>query len=77
MSIYVEICASGSSWKVTIRCEFHNHILVEDLHGHDILGYFKDNERQFVNDMTKYDMVPRYIIIILKDRDPEKMTSIT
>lgn len=32
---------SGSSWKVTVRCEFHNHMLAKDLNGNDILRSFK------------------------------------
>ena len=44
---------SERGWKVTVRCEFHNHILANDLDGHDVLGHLKDQEINFVNDMTK------------------------
>ncbi|XP_058783719.1 uncharacterized protein LOC131658444 [Vicia villosa] len=67
---------SGSSLKVKVRCGFHNHILVKDLYGHGVLGRLKENERQFVNDMIKYNMVPRYIIAALKYRDPKNLTSV-
>ncbi|XP_058742600.1 uncharacterized protein LOC131615116 [Vicia villosa] len=69
--------SSGGGWKVTVRCGFHNHILAKDLDGHDVLGRLKDNERKPVNDMTKYNMAPRYLTDALKDRDPENLTSVT
>ncbi|XP_050909420.1 protein FAR1-RELATED SEQUENCE 5-like [Lathyrus oleraceus] len=69
--------SSGSGWKVMVRCELHNHKLSEHLDGHDILNCLKVHERQFVDDMTKYNMTPRYIISALKDKDPENLTSVT
>lgn len=30
-----------------------------------------------MNDMTKYNMAPIYIVAALKDRDPENLTSVT
>lgn len=57
---------SGSDWKVMVKCEFHNHKLAKDLNDYDILGRLKnDDERQFVNDTTKYILAPRYIIVAL------------
>lgn len=67
---------SGSDWKVMVWCGFHNHKLSEDLDGHDILDRLKVHERQFVNDMTKYNMTPWYTISSLKDKDPENLTSV-
>lgn len=66
---------SGSGWRVT--SEFHNHKLAKDLDDHDVLGHLKDNERYFVNGATKYNVVPIYIIVALKDKDPENLTSVT
>ncbi|XP_050888704.1 uncharacterized protein LOC127093845 [Lathyrus oleraceus] len=60
-----------------VGCGFHNHELFEDLDSHDILHRLKVHERQFVNDMTKYNMAPRYIVYALKDKDPENFTRIT
>lgn len=68
---------SGSGWKVTVRCGFHNHMLAKDLNGNAILDHLKDHERKFVNDMTKYNMAPRYIVVDLKDRDIKNLTSVT
>ncbi|XP_050920331.1 uncharacterized protein LOC127137968 [Lathyrus oleraceus] len=67
---------SGSDWKVMVWCGFHNHKLSEDLDDHDILDRLKVHERQFVNDMTKYNMTPWYTISSLKDKDPENLTSV-
>ncbi|XP_058741131.1 protein FAR1-RELATED SEQUENCE 5-like [Vicia villosa] len=68
---------SGIGWKVVVKCGMHNHRLDKDLVGHDILGRLKDDERKFVNDMTKYNMAPRYIVSALKDKDPRNITSTT
>ncbi|XP_050914752.1 uncharacterized protein LOC127129644 [Lathyrus oleraceus] len=67
---------NGSSWKVIVRCEFHNHKLSRDLEGHVILGCLKVHERQFVNNMMKYNMTPRYIVSTLKDKDVENLASV-
>lgn len=68
--------SSGIGWNVTVKCRFNNHIIAKDLDGHDVLRHLKDHERNFVNDMTKYNMAPRYIVAALKYRDPENLTSV-
>lgn len=68
---------NSSGWKVIVRCELHNHKLSKDLEGHDILGRLKVHERQFEDDTTKYNIVQWYIVDALKDKDPEKFTSVT
>ncbi|XP_058733798.1 uncharacterized protein LOC131605466 [Vicia villosa] len=68
---------SGIGSNVIIRCEMHNHKLSKDLEGHDILDRLKDHERQFTDDMTKYNMTQRYIVAALKDKDSENLTSVT
>ncbi|XP_050890431.1 uncharacterized protein LOC127095843 [Lathyrus oleraceus] len=69
--------SSGRGWKVTVMCEFHNHILSKNLDGNDVLDRLKDHERNFVNDMTKCNMTPRYTVVALKNRDLENLTSVT
>lgn len=67
----------GSTWKVIVRRELHNHKIYKNLEGHDILDRLKDHERQFMNDMTKYNTTQRYIVVALKDKGPENLTSVT
>lgn len=67
---------SGSSWKVIVRCEFYSHILPKTLDGYDILGRSKNNERMFLNDMTIYNMIPKYILVAFKDRDRENLRAL-
>lgn len=67
---------SDSGWKVAVRCDIQNHELPKDLEGHDILCHLKLEERLFVNDMTKYYMLSRYIVCTLKDGDHDNLTSI-
>ena len=50
----------------------HNHKLDKELVGHANLGRLKEEEIKFVNDMTKYNMAPRYIMSALKDKYPKK-----
>lgn len=76
-SFMLRLVPCGSGWNVMVSCGFPNHKLAKDLDDHDILGRFKDNERQFVNDMTKYYMALKYIIAVLKYRYPEDLTSVT
>lgn len=55
MSIYVE--------NVTVIYGIHNHELDQDIVSHDILGRLKSHERQFLNEMRKYNMASRFIIV--------------
>ncbi|XP_058786021.1 uncharacterized protein LOC131660734 [Vicia villosa] len=57
---------SGIGWKGVVNCGMHNHTLDKDMLGHDILGRLKDDEIKFVNDMTKYNMAPRYRLPLLE-----------
>lgn len=41
------------------------------------MGCLKVHERNFVNDVTKYNMALQNIIVVLKDKDPENLTSVT
>lgn len=60
--------SSGSGWNIIVRCGIHNHDLAKSLDDHDILGRLKFDERHFVNDMTRYHMTSRFIVIAFKDR---------
>lgn len=62
---------------VIVRYGLHNHQLSKNLNVNDILNRLKDHERQFVNDMTKYNMAQRYIVVALKDKDLENLTNVT
>lgn len=58
MSILLRYVPSGSGWKVSFT----------NLYGHDKLGNLKHNERQFVSDMTKYNIAHMFIIVALEDK---------
>jgi len=76
-SFMLRFVSSGSGLKVKVRLGFQNHEIAMDLDGHDILGCLKHNEGHFLNDITKYNMVARYIVVALKDRDPKNLTNVT
>lgn len=59
-----------------VRCDIHNHDLAKALDRFGILYRLKFDERQFVNDMTKYHMALRSILGALKDRNHENQTSV-
>lgn len=68
--------SSGSGCKRMVRYGVQNHELADDLMGHDILGHLKPEESLFVNDMTKYHILLRYIMVALKDRDFDNPMSV-
>lgn len=48
-----------------------------DLVGRYILDRLKPHEIQFLNEITKYNLAPRYIVVSLEDRDRDNLMSIT
>lgn len=62
-------------WNIIVRCRIHNHDLAGDLDGRDILGHLKLNERPFVNDMTKYHIELRFVVVELKDMGVDDLTN--
>lgn len=63
--------------RIIVKCGFHIHVIAKNLNGNSVLGHFKDHERKFVNDMTKYNMASKYKVTIFKDIDPKNLTSVT
>ena len=59
-----------------VKFDIYNHELDRYLMGHDILYRLKPYEILFVNEMTRHNMTQRFIIVALKDRDPNNLTSI-
>ncbi|XP_073219630.1 uncharacterized protein [Cicer arietinum] len=57
----------GEGWKISVRCGTHNHDLLDTVTGHSYLGRLNEEERKFVNDMTKYKLAPRFILNALKE----------
>lgn len=60
---------------IIVKYGIHNHDLAEDLDDCDILGRLKPNERLFLNDMTKYHMALRFIVVALKDMGVNDLTT--
>ncbi|XP_027189060.2 uncharacterized protein [Cicer arietinum] len=64
----------GEGWKISVRCGTHNHELLDTVTGHSYLGRLNEEERKFVNDMTKYKLAPRFILNALKVRNETNVT---
>ncbi|XP_058783029.1 uncharacterized protein LOC131657678 [Vicia villosa] len=67
----------GLGWNVDVKCGVHNHGLPDRLEGHVFVGRLNTYEKQHVVDLTKRHVLPRHILISLKERDPENVTRIT
>nr|XP_027188705.1 uncharacterized protein LOC113785823 [Cicer arietinum] len=66
--------SGGEGWKISVRCGTHNHELLDTVTGHSYLGRLNEEERKFVNDMTKYKLAPRFILNALKVRNETNVT---
>lgn len=69
MSFFLIYESSSCGWNIKVGCDIHNHGLTEDLDDHDTLERLNPEVRQFVNEVTKYNMTSMYIIGTLKDRN--------
>ena len=55
---------------------YHNHSVAKYLEGHSYTGRLTDNEVAIVSDLTKSLVKPRNILLALKQRDKENVTTI-
>lgn len=66
----------GQGWTIDVKCGIHNHELAETLSGHSYVGRLSNEEKSLVDDMTKNMVKPRNILLTLKDRNVESLTTI-
>jgi len=53
--------STKEEWIVHVKCGTHNHELTNTLEDHPYLCCLSEEEREFVNDMTKYHMALIFI----------------
>jgi len=63
-------------WGLSILNGVHNHVTEPALEGHILAGRLKEDDKKIVRDLTKSKMLPRNILINLKNKRPHCMTNI-
>jgi hypothetical protein len=63
-------------WWDAMLSGIHNHELALKLASHLLAGSIKEEEKRRVNDMTKSLAVPRNILMDLKEKNKESLTTI-
>lgn len=66
---------SNGKWRVTVKCGLHNHGLGNTLVGHTYAGRLKQEEIEFVKQMTFGGSAPRDILVSLKEKFKENMST--
>jgi len=65
-----------NEWGLNILNGVHNHAMEPALEGHILAGRLKEDDKKIVRDLTKSKMLPRNILINLKNKRPHCMTNI-
>jgi len=65
-----------NEWGLNILNGVHNHVMEPALEGHILAGRLKEDDKKIVRDLTKSKMLPRNILINLKNKRPHCMTNI-
>ncbi|KEH41623.1 hypothetical protein MTR_1g052890 [Medicago truncatula] len=63
-------------WGLNILNGVHNHGMEPGLEGHILTGRLKEDDKKIVRDLTKSKMLPRNILINLKNKRPHCMTNV-
>ncbi|KEH34641.1 hypothetical protein MTR_3g467720 [Medicago truncatula] len=63
-------------WGLNILNGVHNHAMMPALEGHILGGRLKEDDKKIVRDLTKSKMLPRHILIHLKNKRPHCMTNV-
>ncbi|KAL5134458.1 Protein FAR1-RELATED SEQUENCE 5 [Glycine soja] len=66
----------GEGWAVKLICGIHNHELAKTLVGHPYAGRLTDDEKNIIADMTKSNVKPRNILLMLKEHNSSSCTTI-
>jgi len=65
-----------NEWGLNILNGVHNHVMELALEGHILAGILKEEDKKIVRDLAKSKMLPRNILINLKNKRPHCMTNI-
>ena len=66
----------GEGWVFKVICGLHNHELAETLVGHPYTGRLRLDEHALVVDMTKSQVKPKNILLTLKKKNDDNVTTI-
>ncbi len=59
-----------------VKCGLHNHQLAETLLGHSYVGRLSEEEKKLVHEMTRNNVKPRNVLLTVKGRDKENLSTI-
>ncbi|XP_050379563.1 uncharacterized protein LOC126796892 [Argentina anserina] len=65
----------GDEWTLEVVCGIHNHHHAQSLHGHSYAGRLSKEEHAMLVDMSTSLIKPKDILIALKKRDRENVTT--
>jgi len=65
-----------NEWGLNILNGVHNHVMESALEGHILVGRLKEDDKKILRDLTKSKMLPRNILINLKNKRSHCMTNI-
>lgn len=66
---------NDGKWKLQVLCGEHNHQLAEKLIGHPYVGRLTTEEMDYVRDLWKTNTRPRDILINLKEKFPDNIST--
>ncbi|GKC37185.1 PKS-NRPS hybrid synthetase, partial [Tanacetum coccineum] len=63
-------------WRLRVHRDEHNHPLASTLEGHPYAMRLEDDEFHLVEELSKYNVQPRYILSTIKERNPDNVSSV-
>ncbi|XP_057450902.1 uncharacterized protein LOC130742815 isoform X2 [Lotus japonicus] len=68
---------SDRSWWLKVMCGKHNHEPARSLVGHSYVGRLTKEEKGQMGTMHKAWVAPRHMLLVLKEQNPDNLTTIT
>ena len=66
----------GEGWVLKVICGLHNHELANTLVGHPYVGRLRPDEHALVVDMAKSRVKPKNILLTLKEKNENNVTTL-
>ncbi|GJR48018.1 putative ribonuclease H-like domain-containing protein [Tanacetum coccineum] len=63
-------------WRLRVQLDEHNHPYAPTLEGHPYAMRLEDDEFHLVEELSKYNVQPRYILSTIKARNPDNVSSV-
>lgn len=63
-------------WRLRVQRDEHNHPYASTLEGHPYAMRLEDDEFHLVEELSKYNVQPRYILSTIKARNPDNVSNV-